>query len=197
MTDANTSPGFAWTSERAEDADEAQDTILSTATPDEDADTYITLTSEDSMTTGRGKTRSRATATGTPAKLVRGVLDKYRELVDASDADRRALALALGGRIKPDADDLTVAVMSAPRVERALLDRLDTITAADDAFDAMEAVVGLDAAESRRVWNLMAEFGVVNGPAPANPAKVIARTAIDNAGDLRERTERIRQLTRK
>lgn len=131
----------------------------------------------------------------TPAD-VRAVLRKHDELTAATDEQRTMLADALG---KPGAsvDELTVVILTSPRIELGAISDLTEVsqreTAVKRAIAAMQLTV--DRARAKSVWHLLSNLGVVRGKAPGSDgdlAEGIA-TAVDDL--TAEHTARLGAIT--
>ncbi|MDB6425864.1 hypothetical protein [Curtobacterium sp. 20TX0008] len=179
-------PVFDEDLERARDRDEP--TERAEALPGEGAD--------DEAEAGRG-----GRARSVNARLVaRRSIEKYQRLTQEPSSDLAAAALVVGGGVKADAADIAVFVTTTARADLRLLDRVDLIASAPDAFEAMSTVMALDSAEARRVWELLRELAVVEGraaPKTSDIAKGIARAALGKAPEVLRATERVRAILRK
>jgi hypothetical protein len=140
-------------------------------------------------------------ARGVNARLIaRRSVEKYQRLVEVPRSDLAAAAMVVGSGVKAEPADLAVFVVTTARADLRLLDRVDLIATAPDAFEAMSIVMALDNAEARRVWDLLRELGIVSDRAAAKnseTAKSIARAALEKAPQVLEATERVRSILRK
>ncbi|MGN7187045.1 hypothetical protein [Microbacterium enclense] len=130
-------------------------------------------------------------------QLVRKAIEKYLEVESADDGDLSAAALVLGCR--PDAADIAVAVLSAPRVPTKLLDRIEAIAASDDQVDAVVAVMALETSELKKAGAFLASIGVPGsfGGETTKQVKAIARAAFEESALVQGAATRVRTLIRK
>ncbi len=106
---------------------------------------------------------------GITASDVRAVLRKQQELEAASDNQRTMLASALG---KPGAttEDLTVLILTSPRIDLGAVADLTEIGDKDGAVKRAIAAMQLtaDRPRAKAVWHLLVSLGVVSGNAPGS-----------------------------
>lgn len=161
------------------------------------SDTMTAPAVEDQDVTGATAPTRRTTnsvpATKTPrarkgitAADVRAVLRKQQELAAATDEQLAMLSDALG---KPGADitDLTVTILTSPRIDLGAITDLADIGDRDGVVKRAIAAMQLtaDRPRAKAVWHLLVSLGVVQGKAPGNDgdlAEGIA-TAVDRLSD--------------
>lgn len=134
------------------------------------------------------------------AKLIRRAIAKHEELRTA-DASAVAIVAALVGA-KPDAADLTVAILSGGRIDTSPISGIADLAklAESDPVEAMFAALGTNRDVLKQQWAILTALGAAEGNLPArdrDAAKALVRAVGSLDSAFRKRLDGVRELLKK
>jgi hypothetical protein len=155
---------------------------------------------QDERADGSAPRKQSASASATKATARRAIM-KYEDVREADEQVVSVLVAASEGMpANGNRIDIAIRLVSAGRLQLRALDRIDQIAAESDPFDQMAYALSASDADQRRIWDVLAAFGVVEGRLPAKAADIgkgIARGVATLPKDATAVMNAVRDLARK